>query len=91
MSKKLSEALATGQVAVGATATLIVAANPGRDFVTIVNNAAVDVFLGGPGVTIANGQLLAGVKGTTLNIGATSAVFGVVATATSPVSFMDTY
>jgi hypothetical protein len=87
--KKISEGFTAGQVTVGATATLIVPAGAGRETVTIVNNAAVDVFLGPAGVTITTGVLLAGVKGQTLSLPTTNAIYGVVATATSPVSYID--
>lgn len=81
--------LTTGQITVAATATVIVptAGAAGRLSVTIVNNSTVDVFLGGPGVTISNGLLLVGTKGASITLNTSAAVYGIVATSTESVSF----
>lgn len=88
-SKKISEGLSTNQVSVSTTPTLIAPAGAGREAVTIVNGAAVDVFLGGPTVSTTTGVLLAGTKGQALTFFTTSPIYGVVAAATSPVSYAD--
>lgn len=83
--------IATGQISVATTATQIVAARAGRASVIIVNHGTVDVFLGPSGVTTADGLLLRGAIGTAAAIDSGAAVFGIVAAATQPVSFMETF
>lgn len=85
-----SASFATGQVAIGTTATQIVPARTGRVAVTVILNGAADVFLGVAGVTTANGVLLLGVKGSSVTIPTQAAVFG-VSGSTQPVSFVETF
>lgn len=83
--------IAAGQITVAATATSIVAARAGRSKVTIVNSGAVDVFLGPAGVTITTGILLNGVKGSSVELNTSAAIFGIAASGTQVVSFIETY
>ena len=88
--------IATGQISVGSTATLIAAARTGapgtgRVDITIVNWSTVDVFLGGSGVTTSNGMKLPGVLGASITITVTSAIYGIVATGTESISYIETY
>lgn len=77
----------TGQVSVGATATQIIAAGT-RQGVLITNpSTTVTVFIGGSGVTTANGQELLPVNSITVPV--TSAVYGIVATGSQTVSFLE--
>jgi hypothetical protein len=48
------------QVSVATSATLLVAANPGRQAVVVINQGVTPIFLGGSGVTTSTGALLAG-------------------------------
>lgn len=78
---------ATGQVSVGTSATQIIAAGT-RQGVLITNpSSSVTVFIGGSGVTIANGQEL--LPGQSLTLPVVSAVYGVVAASTQTVSFVE--
>jgi hypothetical protein len=90
-------ALATNQVSIAATAggTQIVpqrlgAPGVGRAAVTIINPpGGVTVYIGNTGVTTANGQILP--SGWSLTLNTTAAVFGIVATGTQTVGFVETY
>src|SRR5579859_1792462 len=78
---------ATGQVSVGATATQIIAAST-RQGVLITNpSTTVTVFIGGSGVTTGNGQEL--LPGGSLTLPVVSAVFGIVATGTQTISYVE--
>ncbi len=81
----------TNQVTVQSTsATLIVAKNTGRKAVVITNLGTVAVYIGpNASVTTSNGQLLPGVVGASLSIPSTSAVWGIAASSTQAVSFLD--
>lgn len=81
---------ATNQIAVGTSATQIVAARAGRMAVTITMLGAGDLFLGVAGVTVANGTLLLGTKGSSVTIPTQAAVFGIGAVGQS-VSFIETF
>ena len=83
--------LATGQVNVTISATQIVPARSGRKEVTIVNNSTIMVYLGGSGVTTSTGLLLAGVAGQGITITGGAAVYGIVASGSEPVSFLEVY
>jgi hypothetical protein len=80
-----------GQVSLTSSATLIVAARPGRKEVTIVNNSTTMLYLGGSGVTTTTGLLLAGVTGEGVTISGGAAIYGVVASGSEPVSFLEVY
>jgi len=89
---RASDGLATNQITVAATATVIVAARAaGRNSVTITNLGTVDVFIGGVGVTVANGHLLPGVKGASITLPFSGALFGIAASGTQAVSFVETF
>jgi hypothetical protein len=77
---------ATGQVAVALTATQIIAANT-RQGLLITNPSTVTVFVGGSGVTASTGQEL--LAGQSLSLPVTSAVYGIVATGTQTVSYLE--
>ena len=83
--------LATAQVSVAATATLIVAARTGRKEVTIVNHGATAVYLGPSGVATTTGQLLAGVAGEGITYSGGAAVYGIAATGSQTVSVAEVY
>lgn len=77
----------TGQVSVGSSATPIIAANT-RQGVLITNpSTSVTVFIGGAGVTTSNGQEL--LPGCSLTLPVVSAVYGVVATGSQTVSYVE--
>ena len=68
--------LAHGQVTIGSAATEIKAANTSRKALTIKNVGAVDVYIGGSGVTTANGFKLG--SGEALSdIRSTAAIYGI--------------
>jgi hypothetical protein len=78
---------ATGQVSVGVTATLIIAANT-RQGVLITNpSTTVTVYIGGSGVTTGNGQALT--PGCSLSLPIVGAVYGIVASSTQTVSYVE--
>lgn len=83
--------IATNQVTVTTAATLIVAARAGRQSVVILNEGTTDVRIGGSGVTTATGALLTGVKGAGLVIDSAAAVYGIVASGTQVVSYLESY
>lgn len=85
-----SESIATSQVSVGTSATQIVPARGGRLAVTITMVGAGDVFVGATGVTVANGSLLLGTKGSSVTIPTQGAVFGIGAVAQT-VSVLETF
>jgi hypothetical protein len=86
-----SDEFAASQVTVGTTATLLSAANPNRKFLSLTNtDASVSVFIGGSGVTTANGHGIP--ANTTLTFqGAitTAAVYGIVAASTEVVTVLE--
>lgn len=82
--------LATSQVTVGTSATQIVAARAGRMAVTITMLGAGDIFVGGAAVTVANGALLLGTKGSSITIPTQGAVSGIGAVAQA-VSVLETF
>lgn len=87
-----SNGIATGQTAMTAAAVQIVNARSDRKRVTLVMGGATpaDTFIGGPGVAAGTGVLLAGVKGTTLVLETTAAIFGNGA-ATATISFIEEF
>ena len=80
---------ATGQVTVADTATLIAPQNNGRTSVLITNQGTTDVYLGGPNVSTSTGQLLPGTKGASVSVPSTAPGYGIVASSTNVVSFLD--
>lgn len=86
-----SNAIATTQVGVAATSTLVSAARLGRNAVTVENLGTTAVYLGASGVTAATGLLLPGSVGATVTIPTSGAVYGVAATGTQSVAVLETY
>ncbi len=82
--------LATGQVNVGTSATLVATARAGRNKIKVTMLGAVDAYCGAAGVTSATGDLLLGTKGASVTIETAGAVY-CVAASTVAVSFMETY
>lgn len=83
--------VATAQVSVASTATLVAAARAGRGAVIVTNLGAVAVYLGAAGVTTTTGTLLPGVVGASVTIPTSAAVYGVDATGTQAVSVAEVY
>lgn len=83
--------LAASQVTVGTSPTLLVARRSPRGSVTVINLGTVDVWLGGSGVTATTGILLAGVKGQTVTLSTSAAVYAVVGTGTQAVSVAEVF
>jgi len=90
--------VATGQVTIGNTATLIsdVRGDPtvssfGRRSIKITNLGAVDVFIGDASVTAVTGDLLPGARGAFVALPTTAAIFGIVASGTQAISFIEVY
>lgn len=78
----------TGQVSVGASSTQIIAANTARAGVLITNpSSTVTVYLGVTGVTTSTGAILGPNQSITLPV--TSAIYGVVASSTQTVSYVE--
>jgi hypothetical protein len=73
------------QVSVGTSATPIVAANPGRSCCLITPTA--DVYIGGSSVTTSSGHLVK--ANTTVPYETTGAIYGIVASGTSTVTYAD--
>ena len=85
--------LATAQVTVDATAggVVLCAARVGRRSVTVTNLGTADVFVGVGTVTAANGELLAGVKGSSQTYLYAGALKAIVASGTQAVSVREEY
>jgi len=85
--------IATGQVSVDTTSggKQIVAERAGRGAVTLINHGTNDVFIGLSGVDATHGALLAGVKGQTLTLRTTAAIYGIVGSTSQTVSFIEEY
>lgn len=82
---------ATGQVAIGTTATALVAARASRAAVTIINGTTTPVYIGfTSGVTTGTGALLPGAIGASITIETTAALFGITASS-SAISFVETF
>ena len=83
-------ALTHGIVSVGTTATLLSAAEAGRDGQTVLvqnPSGGVNVFLGGAGVTTASyGYLIVAGSAFAIDLQAGESLFGVVASSTQSVS-----
>ena len=83
--------IASGQATATTSAAIIVPARAGRISVTIENLGTTDTFLGAAGITTATGMLLVGTKGSAVTIYTQAAVYGIVATGTQAVSFLETF
>ncbi len=80
---KGSASLATGQVSVGTTATLIRAADTGRTSITVLVGAANGCAFGNSGVTLTTGYLLPATAGATDTTATSAALYGVCTAATT--------
>lgn len=78
----------TGQAAVTTSASLVVAARPGRSKVTLTPTSATVFYVGGAGVTTGTGLYVA--AGGAVTIETMAAVYAVAATALT-VSFLETF
>jgi hypothetical protein len=81
----------TNIVSVNSTATLIVPTATGRRDVIIIQESNTLVRLGGANVTTSNGVPLPNTMYSTITITGHGAVYGIVATGTANVSFLETY
>ena len=81
----------SSQATLSTTASLVVAARPGRTQTTFINHSSIDVYLGPSGVTAANGILLAGTKGTQITIPGGAALYGIAASGTPAVGVVEAY
>jgi hypothetical protein len=82
--------LATGQVSVGTSATLIAAARTGRQKIGVTVTTAVQCAFGNPGVTLTTGWPLAAVAYASDSWDTTAALYGVCAS-TATVGFREQY
>jgi hypothetical protein len=79
---------ATGQVSVGTGSTQIIAANTSRSGVLITNpSSTVTVYIGNSGLTTSTGAILPPSSSLTLPV--TSAIYGIVASSTQTVSYVE--
>lgn len=83
--------IATNQVSVGTSATLIAAARSGRQSIVITLTAATVLYVGTSGVTTGNGLFVAGVVGQTITLETAAAVYGIVASGTLTVSYLENF
>ena len=80
--------LATGQIALGTTSTLIAAARTARQKITISPTSATLFYVGATGVTAANGLYVA--AGASITLDTQAAVYGVAPSAVT-VSYIELY
>jgi len=85
-----SPSIATGQIAVGTSSTLVVPARTGRLAVTITATSAVVFYVGVNGVTVANGAYAGGAAGASITIPTQAAVYAIGASALT-VSYLETF
>lgn len=77
----------TGQVSVGTTPTPIIAVNGLRSGVIITNPSGVTVYLGGQNVSTSSGHALP--AGGSISLPAGSPIYGVVASSTQTVTYIE--
>jgi hypothetical protein len=82
--------IATGQVSVGTTATLIAAARTGRQRITVSVGSAVSCAYGATGVTLTTGYVLQAVAGANDTSDTSAALYGVCAS-TATVSYKELF
>jgi len=82
---------ATGQVSIGASATQIAASRATRRRMTIVNHGSTAVFVGASGVATNSGLRLIGLDGAAVSLVVTGAVYGIVASGSQTVSYIEEY
>lgn len=86
-----SSELATGQVTVTNTATLIVPARATRRSITIVAVGTTDSYLGSDTVTTTTGVLLVGTKGGSFTFETTQPIYAIVAAGSQVISYWEEY
>lgn len=92
-----TNALATNQVSVASSATLIVAARTGatgtgRKSVTITNITGTGPFyVGNTGLTTSTGMYVGATAGASITLDTQAAIFGIVPTTAQSVSFVETF
>lgn len=79
----------TGQISVGASSTLILAANTSRIAITVINNGTTNVFIGLTGVATTTGHLLVGIAGYPMKIRSSAAIYGIAASGSQSVSYLE--
>lgn len=89
-SSRGGQSIATGQISVGTTATLLVAPRPGRQKVTYNVTTAVQCSYGAAGVTLTTGFPLAAVAGAGQTLDTAAAVYAVCASAAT-VGYLEQY
>lgn len=83
--------VASGQVTITSAGVQIVGIRATREAVVIVNLGTTPVYIGPVGVTTATGVLLIGVVGAAVSIPTTAALYGIVASTSEAVSFLEAY
>lgn len=83
--------LATGQVSVGTSATLIAAARTGRQKIGVTVTTAVQCAFGNPGVTLSTGWPLAAVAYASDSWDTAAALYAVCASAATTIAFREQY
>lgn len=87
-----SSSIATAQVSVTGSATLIAAARSTRVSVMVTQLASgTDIYIGASGVATNTGTLLPGIKGASITIPTTAAIYGIVASGSANVSVIESY
>ncbi|WP_416463945.1 hypothetical protein [Sphingomonas sp. VDB2] len=87
---KGAPSLATGQISVGTSSTLVAAARSGRGKITVTLHGANDCYFGNAGVTTTTGFRIKGVDGASYPIETSAAIYG-ACSATTTVSFIEQY
>lgn len=83
--------IATGQVSVTNAATLIAAARSGRGRITITTTAATVLYVGKSDVSTITGLYIEAAAGASLTLDTSAAVYGIVASGTLTVSYLEEY
>ena len=83
--------IATGQVVVGTTATLVAAARTGRQKIGVTVTTAVQCAFGNAGVTLATGWPLVAAAYTSDSWDTSAAIYGVCASADTTVAYREQY
>jgi hypothetical protein len=83
--------IATGQISCANTATQITTARAGRQGLSVTNLGTTDVYIGTSGVTIANGDLLLGLKGASASYDTSATIYCIVSAGTQSISFSEVY
>lgn len=85
--------IATAQISVGATATILAAARPTRATIQIKNTGGGNIFIGGSGVTKTTGLPLPGSAGSqsSITLTTTAALYAIADDAGSPAAVIEIY